>query len=612
MGLMPIIFMDNLINPNAQQSWLNEAIIHDDFMVAVSPTILLQHLNQYGLKATDIIGQYEVNQTVLTELANLQQAEINQLSCLECIMAWPTNLNWGQFIQRIEQLKEGWLHDYQLGTSLEAIFILARSLTLNHDNDQNVIKLKFQCFLMHTLSNITHAFDQHQYHFIQHFDVETGLPNQQLLLNCLRQHGEQNQVGSSQKTEQLGILMINLNINFEEASHHSQQLSAMSIDIVNSAISVIKQNLNSKINLFKTSAQELVLVIDTLKHAAQLQLIAVRLAHAFEEPLPLENLTLILKPFFGGISALQHQVNPLSMLESAKIALHQAFFNDQQIEVHNNLITNALLIQHQLDEDIINALQENELDLYLQPLVSLSYHNSTINEYCAGGEFLLRWPNSPRGFVSPARLIDTIYKKGFAKVFIRWLIQTTCRRCAELMASQQRRFSFTINLSCNDLLDEDLPELLTQSIALWDIPAEQIIIEITETDLLVNEAIVEKVLNQIAGLGFRLALDDFGTGYSSMARLRNMPVHLVKIDQSFVRNIAYSKEDRAIVQSILTLAHSLGKEVVAEGVEDIKSLEILKEMQCNKIQGYYFSKPMAFDYFMPWLTLFETERSAQH
>ena len=603
--------MDNLINHHATQSWLNETIVNDEFSIEVSPTILLQRLNQYGLKATEIIGQYAVSQANLIEFANLKQSESQSLNCLEVINVWPTTLNWAQFVQLIQQLQEAWLHDYKFGANIEIIFLIARSITLNHTDEKSQAKLKFQCFLMHTLSSLTHAFERHQYRFIQYFDLETDLPNQQFLLNTLQQYSNDNHVSALAETKQLGILMINLNINFEEASHHSQQLSAMSVDIVNSAISVIKHHLNSKINLFRTSTQELALVVHQLKDSTQLQLIAVRLAHAFEEPLPLENLTLILKPFFGGISSLQHQVSPLSMLESAKIALHQAFYNDQQIEVHNSLITNAMLNQHELDEEIISALQENELDLYLQPLVSFEYNQSAITEYCAGGEFLLRWPNSTRGFVSPARLIDTIYKKGFGKIFIRWLIHTTCRRCAELMDTQQRRFSFTINLSSNDLLDEDLPELLIQSIALWNIPADQIIIEITETDLLVNEEIVEKVLNQMVSLGFRLALDDFGTGYSSMARLRNMPIHLVKIDQSFVRNIAHSIEDRAIVQSILELAHSLGKEVVAEGVEDIKTLNILKEMQCNKIQGYFYSKPIAFDHFIPWLTEFEASHPKQ-
>ena len=176
------------------------------------------------------------------------------------------------------------------------------------------------------------------------------------------------------------------------------------------------------------------------------------------------------------------------------------------------------------------------------------------------------------------------------------------------MNSHQRRFSFNINLSSNDLLDEDLPELLTQSIALWNAPAQNIVIEITETDLLVNEEKVMKVLDEIVNLGFRIALDDFGTGYSSMARLRNMPVHLIKIDQSFVRHLAESKEDKAIVQSILKLSHSLGKEVIAEGVEDEASMHILRDMQCDKIQGYYYAKPMPFEDFMTWLEQFEAAR----
>lgn len=135
-------------------------------------------------------------------------------------------------------------------------------------------------------------------------------------------------------------------------------------------------------------------------------------------------------------------------------------------------------------------------------------------------------------------------------------------------------------------------------------------IEITETDILANEEKVSQVLNEIVALGCRLALDDFGTGYSSMARLRNMPVDLVKIDQSFVRNIATSNQDKEIVASILKLAHSLGKEVVAEGVEDPACLQLLRMMRCDKIQGYYYSKPLPFEAFATWLAAFEAKHSA--
>jgi len=218
----------------------------------------------------------------------------------------------------------------------------------------------------------------------------------------------------------------------------------------------------------------------------------------------------------------------------------------------------------------------------------------------------LRWQSQEWLSISPARLLDVIYKKGFGKVFIRWLINNACQRCAELASTYQHNVSLTINLSSVDLLDSDLPELLSQSIVLWNIPAESLTIEITENDIVVDEVKVSRVLDQIIQLGCKLALDDFGTGYSSMARLRNMPINIVKIDQSFVRNISSSSQDKAIVKSIIKLAHSLGKEVIAEGVEDLACLNILKEMNCEKIQGYYYGKPMSFEEFITWLDAFKT------
>ena len=300
------------------------------------------------------------------------------------------------------------------------------------------------------------------------------------------------------------------------------------------------------------------------------------------------------------MSSLETHVSALSLFDCAKLALHHAIVNNAQIEIYDKLINSAFFNTHQLEESIINALQHNELEVYFQPIVTL--HPTA---HCVSAELLLRWRSEQWPSISPARLIDTIYKKGFGKVFIRWLINSACRHCAELMSEHQRNMLLTINLCSTDLLDEDLPELLTQSIALWNIPAENLVIEITETDLLADEEKVAQVLDEIVSLGCKLALDDFGTGYSSMARLRNMPIHLVKIDQSFVRHIADSTEDREIVTSILKLAHSLGKEVVAEGVEDAACLQLLRMMKCDKIQGYFYSKPLAFEEFTMWLNTFE-------
>ena len=409
--------MDNLNHLSTlQHAYSPEISANDEFSIATSPTEVLQRLSQYGLKATEIMGEYTVNAQILAELIQSTEIQTAELATINLIQAWPKQLNWVQFNQLIEQLQYAWLNDYQLGLSLEAAFSLARCLKLSPSNsDENSMHLKFQCFLIHTLSRVTHEFDQHQTHFIQHFDVDTHLPNQQLLLNTLQDYATTGQENTTLGIPPLGILMINLNIDFEDASHLGEHLSTMSADIVQAAVHVIQENLNKESYLFRASTQELVVVVHQLKFSAQLQLIAARLAHAFEDELPLNNITLILKPFFGGVSSLKTAVSPLSLLDSAKMALHQAIVNNQQIEIYDQLITSASLNQHQLDEDIIKALQQNELDLYLQPVVNLKQvgepETSPFGEYCVSGEFLLRWPNATRGFVSPMRLIDTIYKK---------------------------------------------------------------------------------------------------------------------------------------------------------------------------------------------------------
>jgi EAL domain-containing protein (putative c-di-GMP-specific phosphodiesterase class I) len=331
--------------------------------------------------------------------------------------------------------------------------------------------------------------------------------------------------------------------------------------------------------------------------------------HAFESALPLENMTLILKPYFGAVSTFNVQANVISIYEYARLALHHAMIKNEQVKIYDRHISSTFINAHLLDEAIIEALQQNELSIHLQPIVTIDYQ-AEIKAICKSAEVLLRWSNQEWQSISPARLIDVIYKKGFGKVFIRWLINNACQRCAELATTHKYDISLTINLSSTDLLDADLPELLAQSIALWQIPSKNLIIEITENDILVDEVRVSQVIDKIKLLGCKLALDDFGTGYSSMARLRNMPIDIVKVDQSFVRNIASSNQDKEIVRSIVKLAHSLEKEIVAEGVEDLACLDILKEMKCDKIQGYYFGKPMSFEEFILWLGNFESQQEA--
>jgi diguanylate cyclase len=606
--------MPNLSDISLQQAHQsNTSSLYQDFTIELDSNLLLQIMGSYQLKASDLSGDYNFNPLIFEQL--IKTPPFNNGSTIlkntaYLFSSWPQKLSWAQLNHQINNLLLAWLNDYKLGASLDAAFLLARCLELKSQKNT-----QFQCLLNHLIARVTNQLEQYKYSYVQNFDLDTGLPNQHLLSSLLKQYlttdtekssaNSAHRMSAQDKSPHLGLILINLNTSFDGDS----QLNFASANLMSAAIRTIQQHLNEDATLFFVGSIDLAILISPLKSPTQLSLITTKLMHAFESALPLENITLILNPYFGAVSTFNIQANAISIYEYARLALHHAIIKNEQIKIYDQHISSTFMNAHLLDEAIIEALQQNELSIHVQPIVSIHYH-AAIKEVCKSAEVLLRWSNQEWQSISPARLIDVIYKKGFGKVFIRWLINNACQRSAELASVYKYDISLTINLSSTDLLDADLPELLAQSIALWEIPAKNLIIEITESDILVDEVRVSQVINKIKLLGCKLALDDFGTGYSSMARLRNMPIDIVKIDQSFVRNISSSNQDKEIVQSVVKLAHSLEKEVVAEGVEDIACLDILKEMKCDKIQGYYYGKPMLFEEFIEWLSKFETEQAS--
>jgi EAL domain-containing protein (putative c-di-GMP-specific phosphodiesterase class I) len=608
--------LPNITLQLAHQS--NTTKLYQDFEIQLDSNLLLQLMTSYNIKASDVTGDYLFNSLVFEQLIKTEPYNGGNSilkNTTHAISSWPQKLSWSRLNQQINNFLLAWLSDYKLGANLDAAFLLARCLELKSSKNN-----QFQSFLAHLIARVTNQLEQYKFSYVQNFNLDTGLPNQHLLLNILNlslsnnQSLNNNQLNDLSKpvnpaeSAHLGLILVDLNINYGELS----QLNSASSSLMLAAIHTIQQHLNDDATLFHLGAIDLAILINPLKSLTQLNLIATKLLHAFETALPLENVTLILNPHFGAISTFNIQTSAISLYEFAKLALNQAIVKNEQIKIYDQNISSSFTNSQLLDEAIIEALQQNELSLFLQPIVTINDNvypgEISTTEQCTSAEALLRWPNQGWQSISPARLLDVIYKKGFGKVFIRWLINNACQRCAELASTYQHNVSLTINLSSSDLLDSDLPELLSQSITLWSIPASNLTIEITENDILVDEVKVLQVLDKIVQLGCRIALDDFGTGYSSMARLRNMPIDIVKIDQSFVRNISSSTQDKAIVKSIIKLAHSLGKVVIAEGVEDLACLNILKEMNCEKIQGYYYGKPMSFEEFIIWLDVFKKPR----
>jgi len=580
--------------------------LYGDFKISFSANHLMQMMQQSGLKASELTSVFVISESLLSNEYALQHAAPRAF--ISTLNQWPSQLNWAQLNEQLLLLLNDWLSDYVTGSKIETIYQLLNFISITHKDDQlaETLSLKFRLLLTQLISNVTNQFDAYKFDYWQNFNMETGLPNQTLLLSMLNQilfnstdsldEGDsKSKILEEARTKPLGIIVLNLNINFDEAF----KLNTNAISVIEAAIRTIKQQLNPESILFQVSSYEFAILIKNLTFSTQMNLIISHLMYAFESTLDLENITLILKPYIGGASTFNPETNAVSLYEHARLALHQAMTQDKQMQIYEQTIGATFTDNHLLEEAILEALQNNELSTYLQPIVTLK------NEACETAEILLRWVTKDWPYIPPNRIVDTIYKKGFGKVFIRWLINSACQRSADLLFNHYRTILLTINISVNDLLDQDLPEMISQAIELWEIPAKNIVFEITETDLLTDESEILPALNAIKAQGCQIALDDFGTGNSSMSRLREMPVDYVKIDQMFVRNILNSKHDLEIVKQVIQLAHGLDKGVVCEGVEDIGTVELLNSLGCEKIQGYYYSKPLNFEDFIVWIEAFE-------
>lgn len=578
--------------------------LYSDFKIELTPSDMMLVIQQCGLKVSALTGEFLIDKKMHETVAALQ--EDAPQAFVTNLLNWPKQLNWAQLNQKVNELLEQWLSDYVAGYSIESAYAVLNHIKIKKEGsvEAQQLTLKFQLLLTRILSQITNQFDQYKFDYWQNFDTETGLPNHKLLSSILEQisfkapsfsEPSRNQILDDARSKPLGIIVLNLNINYDEAFKSNTE----ALTVIQAAIKTIKNQLSHESILFQVSQNEFAILVKNLTFETQINLIISQLIYAFESTLALENITLILKPYIGGASTFNPETNAISLYEHARLALQQAMTRNTQMQIYEQNIGSSFIDNHLLEEAIIDALQNNELSTFIQPIVSIE------NDACETGEVLLRWVTKDWPYVPPNRIVDTVYKKGFGKVFIRWLINSACQRSADLLFNHNRRILLTINISVHDLLDPDLPEMIRQSIELWEIPAENIVFEITETDILSDESEIIPIIDQIKKQGCKIALDDFGTGNSSMSRLREMPVDYVKIDQMFVRNILTNKNDLEIVQSIIKLAHGLGKQVVCEGVEDLGTVELLKHLKCEKIQGYYYSKPLNFADFVEWIIAFE-------
>jgi EAL domain-containing protein (putative c-di-GMP-specific phosphodiesterase class I) len=241
------------------------------------------------------------------------------------------------------------------------------------------------------------------------------------------------------------------------------------------------------------------------------------------------------------------------------------------------------------------ALERNEFSLVYQPKLSL------LDERITGVEALLRWRSEDLGNVPPTAFIPIAEETGMIIEIGEWVVGQACAQLARWRDAGIRDITMSVNVSVLQLLRGDLTQRLCDILAEHDIAPNQLELELTESMVMANAEQSITTLRQLKAVGVTLAIDDFGTGYSSLSYLKRLPIDALKIDKEFVGDITTDPDDEAITATVITMAHSLGLNVVAEGVESAEQVEYLREQGCDEIQGHWLSVPLPPDQCLAFL-----------
>lgn len=251
----------------------------------------------------------------------------------------------------------------------------------------------------------------------------------------------------------------------------------------------------------------------------------------------------------------------------------------------------ATQLRAELEGELRTAIDGNQFTLMIQPKVSLS------TGVVVGGEALIRWAHPKRGMLAPGVFLGIAEEIGAMVSLDQWVLKQTLRFIADL-SSQGHNIPLSMNLSVDSLNDMYLADRIAKALSDAKVNPRLLEVEIPEGALMYDVKVSSKVLNELHAMGVTISIDDFGTGYSSFAYLAQFPVHVLKIDRSFVKDMHLGEANKKIVRGMIRLAHSLSLEVIAEGAETEDQLVQLKRMKCDSVQGYVLAKPMPFNDFV--------------
>ncbi|HWT15305.1 MAG TPA: GGDEF domain-containing phosphodiesterase [Patescibacteria group bacterium] len=384
---------------------------------------------------------------------------------------------------------------------------------------------------------------------------------------------EAERIRAGEAREHFAFLLLRVQRHREEHQLFGDFLSAAARTRVRAALRPQDRILPVGDNVFA-------LLLPNLRDSGHALLAANRLVRAFREPLLVGDRLQQGVPTIGIAMYPEHGDHAEDLCRAAEQAFAQALTSRDRYQLFQpeNARTEPPYV------DLREAIINNRLEVFLQPLWDIRAGK------VIGAESLARWHSDVHGAISPIDFVLLAEQTGLIESLTRWSVNTTLRHCASARAAGHR-LRYSINLSPRVFHEPGLVEQFQNALAIWDVPAEDVVLEVTESAVMEDPSLSAVVLGQLREIGFGISIDDFGIGYSSFAYLKRFPATELKIDQEFVLDIGVNPRAARLVHSMIDLAHHLDLVAVAEGVEDEATLERLRDMGCDLAQGFLFGRP---------------------
>ena len=431
-------------------------------------------------------------------------------------------------------------------------------------------------------------------------DALTGLPNRSFFMDCL-----QKAINRTFLQEPFTVLFL----DFDRFKRINDSLGHVLGDELLIALAQrLRQFIPPEGIMARLGGDEFIFLLNANSSAVTAELLADKISKALLQPFFIRGREIYMTASIGILIASEGYERAGDVLRDVDLAMYQAKANGKaRYAFFDENMREQIITQVTLESDLRLAIERKHIQVFYQPIIDL------YEDKLAGFEALARWQHPERGFVSPTKFIPIAEESDIILDIDNWVFQQACQ---QLQAWRQQNpasasLSVSLNVSSKQFSRAGFGAQVEHILKTHELSPSSVNIEMTERVVMDDTFGVQKNLTFLNDLGVHLHIDDFGTGYSSLSYLHKFPAHSIKIDRSFVDVMMERHETLELVRTLITMAHTLGLQVVAEGVESREQLNVLKELGCRYVQGYFFSKPMTSDEAYHYIQRYQKPRLAQ-